>query len=226
MAHRIDLTGMRFGMLVAVSPLSVWNGRPGSKRVVFWKCDCDCGRKVKVRSGNLRAGKARSCGCSTTRFASDSIKKHGKYLSSEYKSWCSMKQRCHNPNNPKYHRYGGRGITVCEGWLNDFSQFLSDMGPRPKGTTLERVDNSGGYHPSNCVWADRLTQQNNISTNKIVTAFGESDTLSNWSRRIGIPKDCLRTRLRRGWPVESALTRPVEIKNKREPGRDDEVCNE
>jgi hypothetical protein len=122
-----------------------------------------------------------------------------------YQSWASMKGRCLNPRNPKYSIYGGRGIKVWDQWL-DFNRFLEDMGERPNGMSLERVDVDGHYVPWNCMWATPKRQANNKRSNRILTHNGESLTSSQWADRLGLSYATLRMRLHRGWSVERALT--------------------
>ena len=126
-----------------------------------------------------------------------------------YRSWYAMIQRSTNPNNARYPSYGGRGIGVCERWLK-FENFLADMGERPEGMTIERVDNDGHYEPRNCQWATRFEQDSNKSTNVKITFEGETLTLSEWSRRTGIHKMTLRNRLRRAGDEPPHLFRPVK----------------
>lgn len=127
--------------------------------------------------------------------------------SPEYISWCHMRDRCRNPNNKRFSRYGGRGISVCERW-NDFSMFLLDMGKRPSSQyTLDRNDNDGSYEPRNCRWATRAEQNNNQSHTRVLDAFGRALSVSAWAREIGITRESLRDRLERGIPIEAALTR-------------------
>lgn len=136
------------------------------------------------------------------------IKKHGhsphRGASPTYRTWSGMIQRCKNPNEPAFNRYGGRGITVCDDWLN-FEGFLADMGERPKGKSLDRIDNNGGYCPENCRWATRKEQSNNTRTNRRITYKGKTKTLAEWSRCTGIKPSTLRTRLWRGWSIRRAL---------------------
>lgn len=128
--------------------------------------------------------------------------------SPEYTSWHSMKQRCTNPKNKRYRRYGARGIVVCQEWADDFSKFLSDMGPRPTPKhTLERRDNNGSYYADNCVWATKATQNRNHSRNHNITFNGETLCVTDWAARIGIKQHTLLHRLK-VWPVERALTEP------------------
>lgn len=127
-----------------------------------------------------------------------------------------MIARCTRPNHAAFHNYGGRGITVCPRWLGDtgFPNFLSDMGERPKGKTLERRKNAGGYSPSNCRWATPAEQVLNTRVNHRVDFKGQNKTLVEWGTELGIKPDTIRCRLRDGWSVEKALTTPI-LTNKR-----------
>lgn len=124
----------------------------------------------------------------------------------EYFIWYAMIRRCENQKSHGYHRYGGRGIRVCDQWLDSFWQFFSDMGPRPDGGTIERKDNDKGYSPDNCVWASRKRQQNNQSRNHLVTWNGETKTVTQWAEEIGIRANTIIYRLRRGWPIECVFS--------------------
>lgn len=121
-----------------------------------------------------------------------------------------MKNRCLSPSNPSYSRYGGRGITVCERWL-DFSNFLVDMGEKPAGTSIDRVDNDSGYYKENCRWATNVEQRSNTSRNVILTHNGISDTVKGWSRRIGLRHETLVRRLKLGWTTADALNMSVDL---------------
>jgi hypothetical protein len=130
-------------------------------------------------------------------------------LSPTYRTWQSMRNRCLNPKNKEYPRYGGRGIAVCERW-NNFELFLEDMGERPPDTSLDRVDNDGPYSPENCRWTDQVTQANNRRSNVRISFNGETRTLSDWARFTGIPYTVLHDRLvKLGWTTEQALSKPV-----------------
>jgi hypothetical protein len=123
--------------------------------------------------------------------------------------WRKMRERCLNQRSRGYARYGGRGIRVCERW-SSFAAFLEDMGPRPSSEhTLDRIDNDGNYEPNNCRWATRLEQAASRSTTTLLTFNGETRSMSDWSRKLGIPKNTLRDRIARGWSVENAL-KPYE----------------
>ena|SRR2546425_6862076 len=132
------------------------------------------------------------------------------HRSPEYQSWHHMKGRCLNPNEDAYARYGGRGITVCDRWLHSFAAFLADMGPRPSsGHTIERLDNSKGYSPDNCVWATWIEQENNRKDNREITFQGRTLTLAQWVKVTGICWSTIAQRLKRGWSAEKTLTTPV-----------------
>ena len=125
-----------------------------------------------------------------------------------YKTWEGIIQRCTNTNQPNYPDYGGRGVGVCERW-RDFANFLADMGARPAGKEIERIDNDAGYHPDNCRWASRADQNRNRRNNRMVEYGGETLCLADWSARTGIRFGALRYRLESGWTAERAFTTPI-----------------
>lgn len=199
--HRLDLTGQRFGKLVVVGR-DMSPSKTKQKRV-RWACQCDCGNTTSVSSDNLKSGNTISCGCA--KFTAKLI--HGMTGTPTYSAWDAMIQRCTNPNSLKYSDYGGRGITVCDRWLV-FSNFLEDMGVKPDGLELERMDNNNGYFPGNCKWATRVEQARNTRSNRLLTMGEETLCLAEWSDRTGINHNTIIERLKRGWSVEKALTTP------------------
>jgi hypothetical protein len=157
----VDLTGQRFGRLV-VKKLA---GTQGTKRT--WLCQCECGRKLIVTGSNLRTGNTNSCGCLHREHAIErgrNSRTHGNWTngraSPTYRSWRSMHDRCKHPYMNGFEYYGGRGISVCDSWKY-FETFLSDMGERPAGHSLDRINPDGNYEPNNCRWATRLEQRHN-----------------------------------------------------------------
>jgi len=140
----------------------------------------------------------------------------------EYAAWRAMRQRCMNHKHRFYHRYGGRGIVVCERW-DSFDNFLADMGPRPDGASLERENNDGPYAPGNCVWATHATQCRNRSSSRVIEYDGMSLCLQEWADRLGLNKRTLRERLERGWSVERALTEPLQSQFSNRKNREDQT---
>jgi len=133
----------------------------------------------------------------------------GKKWSPTYTVWHGLLQRCLNRKNPSYPRYGGRGITVCAEWRGSFETFLADMGERPSGTSINRIDNDGSYCKANCQWATETQQQRNKSSNRAIAFRGRTQSLAAWAEELGIPYFTIHARLRRDWPIERALSEPA-----------------
>jgi len=149
-----DMAGQRFGKLLV---LSYAGASPHGQSL--WRCACDCGQSTTVIRGSLVAGSTKSCGCSHTRVGGDARNKNGNKPAPEYGAWAAMKTRCTNPNSNRWHDYGGRGISVCDEWSEDYLAFLNHVGRKPSPAhSLDRIDNDGNYEPGNVRWATRKQQ--------------------------------------------------------------------
>ena len=136
---------------------------------------------------------------------------HGMCNTPENRAWGDMKQRCHNKDNKRYHRYGGRGIKVCKRWRKSFENFIKDMGLRPSPKhSLERIDNNKGYLPSNCTWATREDQYRNRAPTKLITYNGKTLSTAEWGRTVGLSKECMYYRIKAGWGIGRILDTPSE----------------
>lgn len=199
----VDLTGMRFGKLIVVKKLKI-----NPHREMEWLCLCDCGNEYVSTSNRLTTGKTTCCHSCAMKKISDTNKKHGCEPRKLWNMFQNMKTRCYNKKYFLYHRYGGRGITVCDEWKNDFIAFRKwafDTG-WDESLTLDRIDNDKGYCPENCKWSSVREQANNRSTNVYLEHNGQKDTLANWSRRLNIPYHVLQARLYKGLPDDQILS--------------------
>ena len=177
MTRIVDLVGQRFGRLTVLDRADTGGCR------VRWSCVCSCGISVIVQGNHLRSGATTSCGCALSAAAQRRVREHGLpdntrhghgssragTRTTTYVVWMNMIQRTTNPRNPAWRDYGGRGITVCKRW-RDFAAFLADMGERPDGLTLDRIDNDRGYEPGNCRWATWSEQRRNQRARRKVPA--------------------------------------------------------
>lgn len=196
----INLVGQRFGRLLVQSKAAATPGRDSR-----WTCRCDCGQSSVVRGTYLRTGKTRSCGCLVRVRARENAKRHGQSRTPTHLSWMGAIQRCTDPNHARYADYGGRGIKVCERW-QVFENFLADMGERPAGTSIDRINNDGDYEPDNCRWATKTQQARNCRTNHTLTIDGQTRSVAEWVELRGLNYRTVMSRLARGWPAEPALT--------------------
>ena len=198
-----DIAGYRCGRLVAIRPTTERQGKS-----VVWECLCDCGNTKYAAQGTLRRGTPKSCGCLPLP-PPPRVIKHGVVGHPLYKIWEGMMARCHNIKNKDYPYYGGRGIYVCQHW-HDPANFVADVGPRPTGSSLDRIDNLLGYSPSNCRWATPMEQGANKRNNKLFTINGKTLHQREWCRRYGIPVSTFTNRLNKGLEPLAALTLPSQ----------------
>jgi hypothetical protein len=197
----IDRVGLKYGRLLVVSRAGNKSEKDTNAR---WNCRCECGNTSVTYGQDLQREKVKSCGC----LNAERILKHGMSYTNVHAVWRVMRDRCANPNNPAYKNYGGRGIRVCERW-DSFENFLADMGSRPDGYSIDRIDNNGNYDPCNCRWATTKQQMNNQRRNRVIDLNGEKKTIAQWAEKLDISWYCIRDRIDRyGWTIERALTTP------------------
>jgi hypothetical protein len=184
MAPRVDITGRQFGELHVVHHVE------GRK----WFCKCSCGKATIVAVDKLNSGHTASCGHLRLDALVRRSTTHGNAprgaQSPEYRVWCSMVARCTLPTEKSWANYGGRGITVCKRWQK-FENFLADMGPRPAGTTIERVNNDKGYSPSNCRWATKAEQARNTRRTRFITYRKVTKCVSDWAEHFGLTQSTM-----------------------------------
>lgn len=210
-----DITGHRFGMLVALAPART---PPRHANGTWdWYFQCDCGNFcVKARSVVRRVQYA-NCGCRTSHLRSIAGVKggktttHGGSKSLEYQVWSAMKRRCSNPNTVEYKNYGGRGIKVCPEWAASFEAFWTDMGPTyQRGLQIDRIDTNGGYSPENCHWTtSKLNNRNRRDNRFLETPWGQI-TMAEAAERSGLTSVTICQRLSRGWSSMEAVTTPPQ----------------
>lgn len=206
MANVKDLTGKRFGRLIAVEEV----GR-SKEGCALWRCLCDCGKETYLATQTLTAGLTKSCGCYRREKMAKRATKHGKCGERIYIIWKLMKARCNNKTSKTYVGYGSRGIKVCDEWSGDngFSNFYnwSTNNGYSDNLTIDRIDVNGNYEPSNCRWVTMIEQANNKRNNRIIECNGEKHTLAEWSRITGVNCETISGRIKRGWAIEDALFR-------------------
>lgn len=202
MAAKTDITGQRFGKLVAI------NRAPPRKGQNFWRFRCDCGREKEVRRCHVTGGRTASCGCAMGSFT------HGLAHTRVWQTWKSMKQRCNNPNGVAFHRYGGRGITYCSEWelFEPFLQWALAAG-YADDLELDRIDNDGNYTPENCQFISHRENSQKTGSVRMIAAGGREEPLFEAARRHGLEVNTVKTRLRRGWSLDEAF-QPSKIPRK------------
>ena len=212
MGKLVDRTGHRYGMLTVIErDLSKPSAAKG--RRVYWICRCDCGRIKAVTGHDLQAGDVQSCGCARHALIAIKRRRHGHAPARDekskptptYRSWQAAKQRCHSPTHSAYPRYGAHGITMCKKWRESFEAFLADMGERPPGTTLDRIDPARGYEPGNCRWATPKQQAYNSRRTRLFHWKGARLSLPDIARVEDIPRTSLGKRFRALGDINAAV---------------------
>ena len=201
----IEMTGKTFGRLTVL--------RMAQKTALHrrWVCKCACGKEHTVLGTKLRSGESKSCGCGKAELLSASSLKHGhatRGVTATYRTWSGMISRCTNPVMSNYKNYGGRGITVCDRWRS-FENFCADMGERPDGMSIERLDGNKGYEPDNCVWATKAIQSRNRRNSRKLEMDGVTKNITDWAKEYGIAYSVVHYRLSRGMTLKAALTTPI-----------------
>lgn len=201
MANVKDLAGQVFGRLTALRMAGM-----DDHGKAMWECSCECGAVKVVCGSHLRNGHTKSCGCFRRDTASADRTEHGMTGSPEWRAWNTMKRRCGEAAFQGYQNYGGRGIAVCNEWIDSFESFFAHVGPRPsRGHSIDRVDVNGNYEPGNVRWATREEQNRNRRSNILITAHGKTLTAAEWSRSMGMSNGAVRMRIRRGDSPEQAV---------------------
>ncbi len=201
-----NIAGEQFGRYTAIEFIGRIPNRVGS----FWRCLCQCGEVRLVTGSGLRNKTQTSCGCLADELAGNRFRTHGLSKTKGYRVWCSMRNRCTNPNNKYFPLYGGRGITVCQRWTESYENFLADMGLAPPKSSLDRIDNDGPYSPENCRWTTRSVQTRNTRKNRLLTHNGVTQCVAAWAESTGLKHSTICARLDdHGWTVERTLSTPL-----------------
>jgi len=194
------MIGIKYNRLTALKEVRMGN------RGMIYLFQCDCGNQKELCSSAVRSGHSKSCGCLRVETTSQNNTTHGAVNSSSYQTWQAMKTRCLNPKSSSYKNYGDRNITICDKWMS-FEGFFEDMGERPDGYSLDRIDNNKGYSKENCRWATPAEQNRNTRQNKFLTKNGKTMCMRDWSNETGIPYPTIQDRVRRGWSDDRVLER-------------------
>lgn len=214
MTAMTNYTGKRFGRLVAVS---FERRKSGSRYRIFWVCRCDCGQTTSVVNDALKSGDTQSCGCMQKEKARARRTSHGQSRTRLYRIWEGIKTRCLSDTSPAFHNYGGRGISICERWREDFSAFAADVGDPP--TTSHTIDrypnNDGNYEPGNVRWATRQEQGRNRRGLNEIEFNGQLMCLAEVAEHVDVPYKTLAQRIvKLGWSIEDALSIPPVVGQK------------
>ena len=216
MPRKIDITNPNKYARLTILGDSKEIHRSGKRRVRYVDVLCDCGNTNTTRLDHLVAGRTKSCGCHKLEVISKKGRniKHGGYETNLYMRWDGIKKRCFDPNYKSFYRYGGRGIKMFDGWINDFANFRdwALANGYKQELQIDRIDNNGNYDPSNCRWVTCKKNCNNKSNNVFITYKGKTKTLGEWADFLGINKSTLQTRItRKKWNVKRAFEQPIQI---------------
>lgn len=205
--RRLDLSNRWFGRLRVIRSIGSRSGRQ------FWKCLCSCGNVTDVESSSLVRGNTTSCGCARYENATASSTTHGMSHLPEYSTWKSIRRRCLVETSKDYKDYGGRGIKICDTWIESFENFYADMGPRPSPNhSIDRENNNGNYEPGNCRWTTAEEQALNKRTTRYVIYHGESIPMVQLARTHGINYSRLKYLLNKGYSAEDAVATIINEK--------------
>ena len=204
-----NVEGLRFGRLVIVKD------RPDLSKPKFRvvECLCDCGKTTYPVLNSLRQKITKSCGCLRNELTIGRNTKHGLSLTYEYRVWNTARRRCYNVKDPYYHDYGGRGITMCDEWKDDFEAFYKDMGIKPEDKEgLDRHDKTQGFNKDNCYWANKQEKTHNRSNSVLYTIDGKTQNLREWCMELGLPYATIYTRIYKGMSFQKAISKAVKPK--------------
>lgn len=212
MSNYKDLTGNKYNMLTVLRRL------PNRGNNAVWECRCDCGNITKVTSGNLKNGSVKSCGCLRLKSTSTT---HNKSNSRLYRIWAAMKQRCYNEDYVAYKNYGGRGISICDEWVNSFENFYdwAINNGYSDSLSIERINVNDNYCPSNCTWVTLTEQAQNRRTCYMFQYNNKTQNLAQWCVDLGLDYKLIHNRIfKLKWSFERAISEPVHIEKKNKGG--------
>lgn len=207
-----NILGERYGRLVVIKQAG--KDKHGG---YLWLCKCDCGNEKVILANSLLSGKTQSCGCLAREQFGNRTRKHGKSRTRLYKIWLNITMRCENTKLNYYKNYGGRGITVCDEWRNNYQAFCDwamtngyNENAKTGECTIDRIDVDGNYCPENCRWITRAEQANNKRNNHFLELNGERHTVKEWSEITGINSGSILSRIKYGWTTQRVLQEPIK----------------
>lgn len=206
---------MKYKELDKINGITILTRAPNKGHKTMYYCMCHCGNLFKTSQSNLNDGHTISCGCIQHFQIIKRNTTHGQSDTKLYYVYKTMKNRCHNKNVKNYKDYGGRGITVCDEWKNDFQEFYnwSIVNGYKEGLQIDRIDNNGNYEPINCRWVSRKQNCNNRRSNINITYKGMTKTATEWAEYLGVNKKAFTNRVRRGWSVDRLFNQPYRVKH-------------